>query len=62
MAKHDREKRIAVLESLSKAREAKAAKKTEDEFSKDLEKEIEEIENVKTLDNKDHASKKEDFK
>ena len=61
MVKDDREKRIAVLESLKKARMTKAAKKTENEFQTDLDNEIEQIENVKTLDKENHASKKEEL-
>jgi len=59
LIKSDREKRSAVSESLEKARDAKAAKKAENEkdIIKDLEKEINDYENSK---NTDHASKKKE--
>ncbi len=62
-AKIDRDKRIVVLESLKKARDIKAAKKAEIDFTNDPELEIEdEIENVRILNTKSDASKEKETK
>ena len=61
-AKIDRDKRIVVLEGLKKAREMKAAKKAETDFANDLENEVDEVENMKILNNGSDASKEEKTK
>ncbi|KKM08712.1 hypothetical protein LCGC14_1723360 [marine sediment metagenome] len=58
-SKIDRDKRIIVLESLKKARDIKAAKKAETDFANDLENEVDEVENMKILNNGSDASKEE---